>query len=76
MSRTVSGALRSIMTLPPIMRRLRASAAAKYASAEAEWTEQNATAVVVPCRSSSSRNAPAIRAACAGSLNLASAGKV
>ncbi|MNM67717.1 hypothetical protein D3C81_792550 [compost metagenome] len=58
-SRRNSGQLRSIITLPVTMRRLRASLSAKSASAEALCTVLQTTALVVPLRSSSSAKKPA-----------------
>lgn len=52
----VLGQLRSISTLPAIMRRPRLRAASKMASTDCTWTAPSTTAVVVPLHSSSSRN--------------------
>ena len=75
-SRRKSGQLRSISTLPPAMRRLRAALASKNASTDSLCTVQYTSAVVVPLRSSSSRKNSATARACTGSENWRSVGNV
>ncbi len=75
-SRTASGTLRSIRTLPAINRIERARAASNMASTELLCVVANTMAVVVPLRSSSSRKNSATSRAWSSASNLASAGKV
>ena len=64
------------MVLPMMPRKPRRSASAKKISVASAWMVEKISAQSVPLRSSSSKNASAIGAACFGSLNFASVGKV